>query len=267
MIRLTRSRIRTLCILADGEPHFAENLADDVNMKLPNFIADVLNPLISNRFCAYGEPIKTHKPGRPPCPIVIPIDELPNIAETVISKIKLRIAKGKSELEKYENARVNGTLTPSLDEKLIEDALLHFDEAERLMCLFKIPLFREGAAKILHENDISYKGLRGLLSIRSGFLPDQPKSEITTPEGFFKEASEQLDYYRVHEIERKKLETDVGAIEKIKELWNKGCRHVNVFAEATGYSLGVVDAMIDQMLACDEISSQHKPEIMLWNLD
>ena len=71
MKALTSKRMSILCIMADEKEHFAEELANTLNMKPSNFFVNVLQPLITDNFCSYGEPIKTRKRGRAPRPIII----------------------------------------------------------------------------------------------------------------------------------------------------------------------------------------------------
>jgi hypothetical protein len=258
MIRLTPSRIRVLYILADGKQHTAEELADALNMKLSNFIPDVLKPLISDSFCCYDAPIKARKRGRPRRPVIIQNGNLPIIAETIHRQITTHLDKAIQAAEMLRNVKRNQSLP--IADRLLQEHINHLEKAGEIMELLKIPIYNNEIARKHYEEGCSSEHIIAALLQNVEIITDLNKIDQNpirqTSKDFHEEGLAREKYYEEFDKKLAELEADKTACRRIKELWNNERNKINIFefAKRVGYPLDVVDAEIKKMLRCNEIA-------------
>lgn len=248
-----------LCILADGKPHREEDLADALNMDLSNFSADVLSPLILNRFCCRDMPIKTGKRGRPLRHVIIQDGNLPIIAKTILYQITIHLGKARQAAEKLHNAKLDHS-SPIADELLMKHQK-HIEMAAEIMELIKIPTYKDEIARILQMEGFSSEHiiarfLQNVEIITDRNLIGQNTLRENSGEDFGKEIIAREKYYKNFDKKLSELDADTVACRHIKELWNDDGRKLSMidFAKCIGYPFDIVDTKIKKMLRCNEIA-------------
>jgi predicted transcriptional regulator len=260
------SELKVFSFLADDEGHALWKMHKELGID-EGYLAKILKGLKAKGLI-YKKERSLVRPGKrgpqTEYPWHIHKDKLSNITEKVLFQIRHYMAKGIAASNEIDILKVNGVLTPSLKDKLTSELLFYWGKADETMELFKIPLYRDSAAEILHLDCISYEGICGLMYNQFGILPftlrssvDEAKhreeQKIMTPQYFFEKYKSNLENAITNESGRRTLEANTVAIQKIKELWNKGCRNGREIAGAIGQPSDVVNAEIEKMLDCREI--------------
>ena len=186
-------------------------------------------------------------------PYYVQKDQLPFITKTILYKIRRYLSECKSVGSERELLRAEGTLTPTLEEELSSRALLRLGAAERTIMVFRDPLYRDCLSKIYNMDYISYDAARNLIYSEFGIVwCSSAESDKISPEDAFRKLLSNIEHEKEIESERRKLEADPIALQKIKELWDKGARTGTDYSQFKSFD--AVIAQINQMLACKEIS-------------
>ena len=158
-----------------------------------------------------------------------------------------------STFSKRELLRAEGTLTPTLERELSSRALHYYGAAEIIMGIFKDTLYRDCLSEIYNMDHITYDAAHDLICSESGIIwLHGGKPDKMCPVAAFQTLVSNIEHEKDVEAERRMLETDPIAFQKIKELWDKGAR-TDIY-KALDYSQDATIAQINQMLDRDEIS-------------
>lgn len=265
-VGFNESELKVFSFLADDEGHALWKMHKELGID-EGYLDKILKGLKSKGLI-YKKERSLVRPGKrgpqTEYPWHIHKDKLSDITKTVLSQIWYYMAKGiAADHEKYI-LKVNGGLTPSLEKKLTSELLFYWYNVYETMELFKIPLYRDSAAEFFRLDYISYKGICDIIYNEFGNLPftfrssveakHREEQKLITPQHIFETYKSNLENAITNESRRRTLEANIVAIQKIKELWNKGGRNGREIAGAIGQPSDVVNAEIEKMLKCREIA-------------
>ncbi len=260
-IGFNQAELRILALLGDEKGHAQWEICD--KLKIDKAYASKTLKGLKNRGLIFSEErslIRPRKERGPHTehPYYIQKDQLPIITKTILIKIKRYLSMYQSTRSERELLRVEGTLTPTLESELSSRALSCMGAADIIMMIFRDTLYRDCLSKIHNMDHITYDAARDLIYSDSGIIWLHEKGAIYTvtpdkksPVEAFQTLVSNIEYAKEVEAERRSLETDPIALQKIKDLWNKG--RTNIYKDL-GYSQDTTIAQINQMLDCGEIS-------------
>jgi hypothetical protein len=255
-VGFNEAELKVLAFLSDGIGHALWEMCDKLGLD-KDYLSKTIKEL-KNKGLIFNKERSLVRPGkRGPqieYPYYIQTGQLPNITTIILSQIRYYKGKAKDADREREMLEAFGDLTPELNDNLIQDLLNNECEADVILDMFQIPLYRDCAAKIFNINCISYEGICDLIDSEFGLIGLDAEQEVGNPEDLFKMHLLKIKNAKAIESERKKLEDDTIAIKKLKERWADGERNVNRLSEATGYPSDVLCSKINQMFYCKEIS-------------
>lgn len=250
------AELRVLAFLGDEKGHAQWEICDKLELD-KGYLSKILKGLKNKGLILNGErPLVRRKGTRGPqieYPYYIQKDQLRFITTTILHMIRRYLSECKSARSERELLRAKDALTPARAEELSSHALLLWGAAERTMMVFRDSLYRDCLSKIYNMNYITYNGARSLIYSEFGMVwYSDAKTDNISPVDAFQKLLSDVEHEREVEAERRKIEVDPIAMQKIKELWAKGER-TNLL-RAFDHSPDAVIAQINQMLACKEIS-------------
>ena len=250
-----KAELTILAFLADEKGHALWEMRDTLKLDKSQLSRSLKG--LRNRGLISREDRDLDRPGKrgphTEFPYYIKKDRLLTIVKTFLYQIKLYQRESMAAHQTRELLKENDTLMPSLEKKLVLKKLNYLAEADTIIDLFEIPLYRDCLSEIYNINCISYEGIRSILHGGIGLLPDGGQ-EIRGPEDFFRKHISNIEQSKKIEAERRKLEADLVAINEIKKRWAEGER--THLSRDLGYSVDAVVAQLNQMLAIREISTE-----------
>lgn len=250
-----QAELRVLAFLGDEKGHAQWEICD--KLKLDKAYASKTLKGLKNKGLIFSKERPLIRPGkRGPqieYPYYIQKEQLPFITKTILQKIKHYLSMLQSTSSERELLRSAGTLTPTLESELSSKILHYWGAAETIIMVFRDTLYRDCLSEIYNMDHITYDAARDLIYSQSGIIwlrGDKPDkmSQLDA----FQTLVSNIEHEKEVEAERRTLESDPIAIQKIKEMWDKGAR-TNIF-KALNYSQDATIAQINQMLGCNEIS-------------
>jgi hypothetical protein len=100
----TDSQLETLfTVVENGNAYCVSALAKTMGKALPNFLPDVVQPLVKNKSLHYGKSQPTKKRGRPPA--IVHVTSNPWILNDIYQAMKIKSAHYERIIQKYEDIR------------------------------------------------------------------------------------------------------------------------------------------------------------------
>lgn len=249
------AELRVLAFLGDEKGHAQWEICDKLTLD-KGYLSKILKGLKNKGLISNVERSLIRPGKRGPqieYPYYVQKDQLPFITKTILYKIRHYLSECKSVVSERELLRAEGTLPSALEKELSSRVLLHWGAAERTIMVFRDPLYRDCLSKIYNMDYVSYEGARALIYGEFGIVwCSSDASDKISPEDAFRKLLSNVEHEKKIETERRKLEANPIALQKIKELWDKGER--TGISKSLDYPQDAVIAQINQMLACKEIS-------------
>lgn len=261
------AELRVLALLGDEKGHAQWEICSE--LKIDKAYASKTLKGLKNRGLIFREDRDLDRPGRrgphTEYPYYIQKDQLQLIVDTFLYQIRRYLRESKVAHSKRKMLKANCTLTPSSEKRLVSKKLWYIAKANTLMHIFEIPLYRDCTSKTYGIDCISCEGIHGVLYSEVGLLRDA-EQKVRSPEDFYREYLSKIEHAKKIEAERRKLEADPVAMQKIKELWAKD--EIAGVLKSLGYSQDVIIAQINQMLNLRELSPQNpcpRPNEKTWH--
>lgn len=254
-VGFNKAELKVLALLADEKGHAQWEMRDKLKLDKA-YLSKTLKGLESQGLIFKNERSLVRPRKRGPqieYPYYIQKNQLSNITKMILYQIRNYMGRSKDAHNELKMLKTKGVLSPALEEKLVREKLYYSAEAHEIRNILEIPLYRDCASKIFHLDCISYEGICGILDSEFGLITLHSEQKIMNPEDYFQKHLSNIEYAKKIEAERKKLEADPIAMQKIKEIWVEGDR-TTLSQALIGYSQDAVLAQINQMLTCKELS-------------